>query len=153
MDCPYCGSDRLSVLESRDADYETIRRRRKCLKCKKRFTTYERTDFGNITVIKKDNSRQRFEREKILSGIMKACEKRPVSRETMDQIVDKIERKIRSDGTTEITTSKIGDMVIKELLKVDQVAYIRFASVYKQFESPKEFISVISIFKGSKAKK
>lgn len=153
MDCPYCGSSEISVLDSRDVDNESIRRRRRCVRCKKRFTTYERTDFGDIMVIKKDNSRQRFERQKIFSGIMTACEKRPVSKEQMDQIVDRIERSVRNSNSSEIRTSKIGDMVIKELLKIDPVAYIRFASVYKQFNSPKEFVEVISILKDSKGKK
>ncbi len=153
MNCPYCGSSDISVADSRDVDEESIRRRRECAKCKKRFTTYEKTDFGDIMVIKKDNSRQRFDKQKILAGIMTACEKRPVSKEQMDNIVDRVERSIRKSNAGEIRTSKIGDMVIKELLKVDPVAYIRFASVYKQFNSPKEFVNVISIFKGSGKKK
>ncbi len=153
MRCPYCGSNDISVLDSRDVEDDSIRRRRACEKCKRRFTTYEKTDFGNIIVIKKDNSREKFDGQKILNGIMRACEKRPVSIETMERIVSKIERGIRSSGKGEIKTSKIGDMVAKELLRVDQVAYIRFASVYKRFDSPKEFVQVISTFKSSKKEK
>ena len=151
MHCPYCSSNKISVLDSRDVEEEnSVRRRRLCDSCGKRFTTYEKVDLVDIVVIKRDGIREPFERNKILVGIKKACEKRPVSAEAVQGITDKIERKIRAKGVREITTKRIGEMVKKELFKLDPVAYIRFASVYNQFSSPTEFMKIISALKKSK---
>lgn len=140
MKCPFCKNSNTEVVDSREVmNGESIRRRRECESCGRRFTTYEKVDLADITIIKRDNTREPFDRSKILNGIMKACEKRSISRERMDQMVDKIETKIRSSGIKEIKSRKIGDMVVKELFNVDPVAYIRFASVYYNFDSPNEF--------------
>ena len=153
MKCPYCGHNNTEVIDSREADEgESIRRRRECGSCKKRFTTYEEIDNAEITVIKRDNTRQPFDRNKILNGIMRACEKRSVSREKMEEIVDRIEMKIRTSGKKEIESGKIGDMVVKELFKLDQVAYIRFASVYENFDSPEQFRKAVALFKKESSK-
>ncbi len=145
--CPYCGNIETSVTDSRLADDgRSIRRRRECSKCGKRFTTYERTELERITVIKKDNTREPFDRNKIISGIMKACEKRPVTREQMDIMADRVERAIRFKGRRVISSREIGSLVTKELLKVDNIAYIRFSSVYKEVEKPSEFMEMIKKF-------
>ncbi len=155
MKCPFCASYNTEVIDSREVmDGESTRRRRECSSCGKRFTTYEKVDLEDISVIKKDGTRQPFDRAKILGGVMIACQKRNVSRERMDAIVDKIERNVRSKGVKEIDSRKIGDMVIKELSKVDPVAYIRFASVYYNFDSPEEFHKFVSsLKKGAKTRK
>ena len=155
MKCPFCASSNTEVIDSREVmDGESIRRRRECESCGKRFTTYERVDLEEISIIKRDGTRQPFDRNKILGGIIKASEKRNISREKMEQIVDKIERNIRSKGVKEIDSRKIGDMVVKELSKVDPVAYIRFASVYYNFDSPDEFKKyVLFLQKGAKKKR
>ncbi|MHB1829857.1 MAG: transcriptional regulator NrdR [Candidatus Micrarchaeaceae archaeon] len=140
MKCPFCKSSQTEVVDSREVlNGESIRRRRECESCGRRFTTYEKADIADITVIKRNSTREPFDRSKILNGIMKACEKRNVSREMMDAMVDRIERKARSSGAKEIKSRKIGDMVVKELFNTDLVAYIRFASVYNNFDSPDEF--------------
>ncbi len=140
MKCPFCKSSQTEVVDSREVlNGESIRRRRECESCGRRFTTYEKADIADITVIKRNGTREPFDRSKILNGIMKACEKRNVNREVMDAIVDRIERKARSSGAKEIKSRKIGDMVVKELFNTDLVAYIRFASVYNNFDSPEEF--------------
>lgn len=155
MKCPFCASSNTEVIDSREVmDGESIRRRRECESCGKRFTTYEKVDLEEITIIKRDGTRQPFDRNKILGGIIKASEKRNISREKMEKIVDKIEMKIRSKGVKEIDSRTIGDMVVKELFKVDPVAYIRFASVYYNFDSPEEFKKyVLMLEKSSKRKK
>ncbi len=154
MKCPYCRSKNTEVVDSRDTvDGEGIRRRRRCMSCKKRFTTYERAGLEEITVIKRDGTRQAFDRSKILNGIMNACEKRPISRERMDALVDRVESKIRMSGAREIESKKIGNIVIKELFKLDSVAYIRFASVYNSFESPEEFKNTVLLFKNRASEK
>ncbi len=148
MRCPYCRSNRNEVVDSRETvSGDSIRRRRECTSCKKRFTTYERVDLAEITVIKKDATRQPFERAKVLNGITHACEKRPISREQMDSIVDRVEGRIRATGKHEIESSRIGEMVVKELFRLDPVAYIRFASVYNGFDSPEEFRKAVSLFR------
>lgn len=135
MKCPYC-SGNTKVLDKRDTE-EVTRRRRECLKCKKRFTTYERIK-TNIRVIKKDERREPFDREKLLMGIMRACEKRPVSQETIEKTVTEIETKMRGYGP-EVPTKIIGELVMKKLKKIDNVAYVRFASVYREFEDIGDF--------------
>ena len=135
MKCPFCGhlSDR--VIDSRLApEGDKIRRRRECLKCEKRFTTYERTEEIPIKVIKKDKSREDFDRVKLIAGISRACEKRAVSTEQIEEIVSVIEKYINKNGLKEILSEDIGEMVIQKLQKIDEVAYVRFASVYRQFK-------------------
>ncbi len=148
MRCPYCKSNNTEVVDSRDSvNADSVRRRRECTDCKGRFTTYERVDLADISVVKKDGTRQPFDRNKILNGIIYACGKRPISREQMEAIVDRIDGKIRASGIREIESRKIGDMVVKELFKLDPVAYIRFASVYNNFDSPEEFRQAIASFR------
>ncbi len=132
MKCPYCGEIETKVIDSRDFG-EGVRRRRQCLKCKARFTTYERIQPRNLFVIKKDGRREEFNRDKILSGIRKACEKRPLPTGAIDKMVDDIEAEIYRLGKAEIPSSLIGDMVMERLEELDHIAYIRFASVYREF--------------------
>jgi transcriptional repressor NrdR len=147
-------SENTSVIDTRYvADENSVRRRRVCNNCHKRFTTYEKVSLSDITVIKKDSTRESFDRGKVLAGIMKACEKRPISREKMEGIANKVEQRIRRTGSKEIRSSKIGDMVMKELLKVDPIAYIRFASVYKNFDSPEDFNEVVKMLKSARNKR
>jgi len=130
--CPYCSHPETKVLDSRESE-NSVRRRRECIKCSKRFTTYERIEF-DLTIIKKDDRREPFSREKLLKGIQKATEKRPISTEKIDSIVDEIEQDIRNLKSYEISSKKIGDMVMSKLKLLDKVSYIRFASVYKDFK-------------------
>jgi transcriptional repressor NrdR len=130
--CPYCGGDDLKVLDSRDVD-QGVRRRRQCLGCKARFTTYERVQPASLFVVKKDQRREEFSRGKLLSGIRKACEKRPLPVGAVDRLVDDIEARLYHLGRAEVPSSTIGDMVIDGLRKLDNIAYIRFASVYRDF--------------------
>ncbi len=134
MKCPFCASE-TKVVDTRDGDSFT-RRRRECEKCAKRFTTYEKAEI-NLMVIKKDGRREPYSRDKLLSGILKACEKRPVSREIIDGMVSGIENELRESD--EVESIKIGEFVMSRLKAVDKVAYIRFASVYRSFDDPKEF--------------
>ncbi len=153
MQCPYCKSKNTDVIDSREVlDGKSIRRRRECSECGKRFTTYEKIDFDDITVIKQDKTREPFDRNKVLAGVLKACEKRKVSRADMEALVDKIETRVRTKGAKEIKSSVIGDMVVKGLFRLDPVAYIRFASVYKNFDSPEEFRKAINLFKNGRKK-
>lgn len=140
MKCPFCGSEELKVVDKRETENNNVtRRRRECLSCEKRFTTYERMENISIVVVKKDNTRAQFDREKILKGIIRACEKRPVTREEIDKVVNDIEAEIRNLDETEIPSKKVGNIVMKRLRKLDKVAYIRFASVYKEFKDLEEF--------------
>jgi transcriptional repressor NrdR len=140
MRCPYCGHLDTKVIDSRDAeDVEVTRRRRECEKCEKRFTTYERVEMVDLYVKKKDGKREPFKREKLLAGIKSACEKCNVSHEQMEKMVDDIERQLRARQGTEVPSSLIGDMVMKKLKGVDKVAYIRFASVYREFADLEDF--------------
>ncbi|MBU1197585.1 transcriptional regulator NrdR [Candidatus Micrarchaeota archaeon] len=140
MKCPYCGHADSSVLDSRDAeDFEITRRRRECSKCGKRFTTYERVEMVNLLVHKKDGKSQQFERNKLEGGIVRACEKRPVTRERIGQLVDEIERELRRKKSTEIASKEIGEIVMRKLKTIDKVAYIRFASVYREFADVEDF--------------
>ena len=133
MKCPYCGSEDLKVIDKRDSGEEAvIRRRRECNKCEKRFTTYERVEMLDLTVVKKDGKKEAFDREKLKRGLQRAAEKR-ISQEQIDEIVDKVEAAIRKEDTTEITSQHIGELVMKNLKKIDKIAYIRFASVYREF--------------------
>ncbi len=144
MKCPYCGDLNNEVIETRDSeDLVSIRRRRECMKCHKRFTTYERPENIELIVIKKDNRREKFEREKIRHGILKACEKRPVSMELINQIVDEAEMEIRNKGDVEVSSKLIGKLVLSRLKKIDKVAYLRFASVYLDFADLSDFEKTI----------
>ena len=138
MKCIFCGGE-TKVTDKRDSEAET-RRRRECLKCKKRFTTYERAEEPNFIVIKKDKRREPFSREKLQAGILRACEKRPIETEKIDKVINEIERKLRNKlKGKEVSSSEIGEIVMKELKKLDKVAYIRFASVYQDFKDVKDF--------------
>ena len=138
MNCPYCNHIETKVTDSRDTG-GSIRRRRECLSCNKRFTTYEYIEMAPMFVIKKDGSRQPFNREKLKNGFVKACEKRPVSQEQIESAVNDIETKLRRQESTEIPSKLIGELSIKMLKKLDKVAYIRFASVYRDFKDIKDF--------------
>jgi len=142
MRCPYCKNDEDKVVDSRAAsEGEVIRRRRECLDCGRRFTTYERVEEQRIRVVKKDGSRVPFEREKILTGLMRACEKRPVSTEALDDLVRAIDQEIHDKYEREVPAKFIGELAMKKLRKLDEVAYIRFASVYRDFKDVSEFVS------------
>lgn len=141
MKCPFCSHLDTRVLESRPTDEgSAIRRRRECLSCGERFTTYERTEAAPLMVIKRDGSREEFDRRKVLQGIITACEKRPVSMATLEQVVTGIEERLRDSLEQEVSSQKIGEMVMEALKEVDQVAYVRFASVYRQFKDINTFL-------------
>jgi transcriptional repressor NrdR len=142
MKCPFCGYVNDKVVDSRESkEAESIRRRRECLKCEKRFTTYERIDEIPYMVVKKDGRREKFERQKVLNGLLRACEKRPVSIGKMEQIVDEVEGFIMDSPERERRTSEIGELIMNRLKKHDKVAYVRFASVYLDFKDVKEFMA------------
>lgn len=144
MHCPYCSNSRTEVLDSRQtSSKDSIRRRRECIKCKKRFTTYERIEMLDLFVIKKNGGKQPFSYEKIFKGIMASCEKRSVTTEQMETVVDDIERELRKMEKTEISSREIGEMVMKRLKRLDKVAYVRFASVYHEFEDVTDFAKKI----------
>ena len=138
MRCPFCNSEKTEVTDKRDTEGET-RRRRECLKCKKRFTTYEKVETKDLRIIKKDGTREAFDHDKIKRGLIKACEKRPVSLEKIEDAVHDIENKLRSSNKKEISSKIIGEMIMKALKKLDEVAYIRFASVYREFKDINDF--------------
>ncbi|EQK43874.1 MULTISPECIES: transcriptional regulator NrdR [Paraclostridium] len=140
MLCPYCNYKESKVIDSRHTDGQSIRRRRECESCKKRFTTYEKIELTPIMVIKKDNSREYFDRNKIKNGILKSSEKRPVSIEQVEEIIHYIENEINKAYLSEIESKKIGEMVMDKLKDVDEVAYVRFASVYRQFKDINTFV-------------
>jgi len=141
MKCPFCNDPESKVLDSRmSKEMDTIRRRRECLKCGKRFTTAERVEEGLPLVIKKDDRREDFDRTKILNGLNKACEKRPISITNIEKIVSRIEYILLEKGDREIKATEIGQMVMDELRKLDEIAYVRFASVYRQFKDINEFM-------------
>src|SRR5438045_9271258 len=154
MKCPFCGHSEDKVVDSRESkEAESIRRRRECLKCEKRFTTYERIDEIPYMVIKKDGRRERFERQKILQGLLKACEKRPVATPRLEAIVDEVEGVVHEATERELTTTEIGEMIMRGLRKLDKVAYVRFASVYMDFKDVQEFMSELKNLLKDKAKK
>ncbi|MEK6876347.1 MAG: transcriptional regulator NrdR [Nanoarchaeota archaeon] len=140
MKCPYCNYEETQVIDSRDTEnLETTRRRRECTKCNKRFTTYERVEEADIVVVKKDGKRERFERQKVLNGVIKACEKRPISLEKIEKVIDDVESDLRKRDSVEVESKVIGEIVMKKLKTLDKVAYIRFASVYREFEDLDRF--------------
>lgn len=142
MKCPFCSHAEDKVIDSREARTgEMVRRRRECLKCGRRFTTYERIDEIPYMVIKKDGRRERFDRQKILQGLLKACEKRPVPTAKLEAIVDELERFVNEAPERERTTAEIGSLLMQRLKKIDKVAYVRFASVYLDFKDVKEFMN------------
>ena len=144
MKCPYCSNQGTKVVDKRETeDYVVTRRRRECLDCEKRFTTYERVETSNIVVVKKDGKREQFDREKVKKGIIRACEKRNVSMEEIDKVVQDLEQKLRNMESTEVKSKVIGEFIMKSLKKIDKVAYIRFASVYKDFEDIESFKQAI----------
>jgi transcriptional repressor NrdR len=141
MKCPYCGYKEDKVVDSRATQEESaVRRRRECLRCGKRFTTYEYVEEVSLMVIKKDGRREPFDRKKILSGIIKACEKRNVGIERMEEIVTQVERAIQKKSDREVSASRIGELVMEKLKAIDDVAYVRFASVYRQFKDVGQFM-------------
>ena len=141
MKCPFCGHMEDKVIDSRPAeDGSAIRRRRECLSCSSRFTTYEKVELLPLLVIKKDGTREVYSQEKLLGGLMKACEKRPVSSEQLTQIVTFVENQIQNTTKREISTNEIGEMVMQQLKEIDEVAYVRFASVYRQFKDVNSFM-------------
>ena len=140
MKCPYCGSRETEVVETRDSeDLETIRRRRACIKCEKRFTTYERVENVNLVVIKNDGRREQFNRDKLKNGILRSCEKTKISVEDVDKLVTEVEMELRGGETVEVESKKIGQMVSAKLKKLDKIAYIRFSSVFKRFVDVEDF--------------
>ena len=151
MKCPYCGYSESRVIDSRPTDEgERIRRRRECLKCAKRFTTYEVIENVPIVVIKKDKSRKTFDRTKLLNGLLRACEKRPVSVDTLERIVDEIEALLQNSLDREVSSQRIGTYAMEKLKSVDEVAYVRFASVYRQFKDINSFMEELSKIINSK---
>lgn len=145
MRCPFCGSDNTRVIDSRPADdNNSIRRRRMCDDCGKRFTTYEKVETIPLIVIKKDNVREQYERAKIEGGILRACHKRPVSVDTITKIVDEVETEIFSSEEKEVSSDRIGEIVMEKLKDVDAVAYVRFASVYREFKDVETFLDELN---------
>lgn len=145
MKCPFCAFEESRVIDSRPTDEgERIRRRRECLKCGKRFTTYEMIESLPIIVIKKDKSREVFNRDKLMNGMLRACEKRPVSVDELDRMIDEIELVLQNSLDREITSTKIGELVMEKLKDVDEVAYVRFASVYRQFKDINTFMTELT---------
>lgn len=141
MKCPYCGILNTRVVDSRPGKIELeVRRRRECQECLKRFTTYERVELIPVMIVKKDNRREEFAREKILSGIKKACQKRAISVDQIEDLVDSIERELRESNDREVTSKVVGEKVIRALKSLDDVAYVRFASVYREFKDVDDFI-------------
>ena len=145
MKCPFCGYLDSKVVDSRPAeDGTSIRRRRECLECRKRFTTFEIMESLPVVVIKRDGSRQSFDRSKLLNGMIRACEKRPVSFDTLEKIAEEIEQTLQNDMDREVPSTRIGEMVMDRLKGVDEVAYVRFASVYRQFKDISTFMAELS---------
>ena len=145
MKCPFCFNDESKVVDSRSTDDNTtIRRRRECTKCNKRYTTYEKIEDIPILVVKRDLTRENFNKEKIVNGLIIACQKRPVSRKQIEQIAEEIEKKISNNMLTEIESEKIGEMVMKRLKEIDEISYVRFASVYRQFKDINTFLEEIT---------
>ncbi|MCH5297351.1 MAG: transcriptional repressor NrdR [Ruminococcus sp.] len=145
MKCPFCSFEESKVIDSRSADDgERIRRRRECLQCGKRFTTHEVIETVPLIVVKRDKSREVFDRNKLTAGILRACEKRPVSLEQIDKIVDSIEAKLQSSVDREVTSMKIGELAMEQIKDVDEVSYVRFASVYRQFKDINTFMDELN---------
>jgi len=145
MKCPFCGYTESKVIDSRPTDeYERIRRRRECLQCQKRFTTYEIIESLPVIVVKKDRSREAFDRNKLLNGLLRACEKRPVSIDTLERAVDEIESNLQNSLDREVSSVLIGEMAMERLKNIDEVAYVRFSSVYRQFRDINTFMDELT---------
>ena len=148
MKCPYCENEDIKVLDSRSADKNTsIRRRRECLSCKKRFTTYERCEDLTLMVIKKDNKRESFNRNKVLSGMIKSCEKTKVTREELEKACNEIEIELCKLNQKEVTSKMVGELIMEKLKKINKIAYVRFASVYREFKDVESFSEEIKKLK------
>ena len=142
MNCPFCGFKEDRVIDSRESkEGDVIRRRRECLQCVRRFTTYERIDEVPYMVVKKDGRRERFDRQKVLSGLLKACEKRPISMTKLAELVDEVEGRLADKSDREISTTEVGEMLMLSLAHIDKIAYVRFASVYRDFQDVEAFLS------------
>lgn len=139
MKCPYCGSENLKTLETRDSPDNTVRRRKECADCERRFTSYEYVETIELMVKKKDGRLERFDLNKIVRGLQKACEKRPVTMDQIHELAEQVRQGLMSAGKEEVSSQEIGDLLTKYLKKLDRVAYIRFASVYREFEEPEDF--------------
>jgi transcriptional repressor NrdR len=147
MKCPFCNTADTNVIETRETGEDSTRRRRECPECERRFTTYERIELRPLRVVKKNGSREIFDRTKVKKGIIRACEKRPISDQQIEQAVQDIENRLRSADTDEIPSKMIGDLVMRQLKKLDKVAYIRFASVYREFEDLESFEKEVKTLK------
>jgi transcriptional repressor NrdR len=142
VNCPFCGHRQDRVVDSRESrEGDVIRRRRQCLKCDRRFTTYERTDEVPFMVVKKDGRREKFDRQKVLAGLLKACEKRPVPMPKLAEIVDGVESKLAESTDREVSTTEVGEMLMDRLRALDKIAYVRFASVYRDFQDVEAFLN------------
>ena len=147
MKCPYCKADDTRVVDSREGkDGFSVRRRRECVECKKRFTTYERIQHAEVLVVKKDGRREEFDRNKIISGMRRACEKRPISTETIEDFATSLEKELMERGEREIPSEEIGERLIAKLYEIDEVAYVRFASVYRSFKDVNQFVEEVHTF-------
>ena len=154
MKCPFCGSEDTQVVDTRaNLEANTIRRRRRCVQCEKRFTTYERVDLKMPRLVKKDGSRTDFDRDKLMGSMMLALRKRPVETEALEASIMRIEERLRALGEREVPTSRVGDLVMRELAKLDKVAYVRFASVYRSFETPEDFREALQEVKARRGRK
>jgi len=154
MRCPFCGHEDTQVVDTRSStEASAIRRRRRCPSCDKRFTTYERVDLKLPRLVKKDGSRVEFDREKLIGSMKIALRKRPVATEALEAAVQKIEDRLRAIGEREVPTSRVGDLVMRELAKLDKIAYIRFASVYRRFETPEDFREALQEVRAKKRRK
>ena len=144
MVCPFCGHREDRVIDSRESkEGDVIRRRRECLKCERRFTTYERSDEVPYVVVKRDGRREKFDRQKVLEGLLKACEKRPVAMAKLAELVDQVEAKLADTPDRELPTTEIGELLMDRLRNVDKIAYVRFASVYREFKDASDFVEEI----------
>ena len=146
MICPFCAHKRDRVLDSRESkEGDLIRRRRQCLACKRRFTTYERIDEVPYMVVKKDGRREKFDRQKVLNGLLRACEKRPVSMARLAELVDEVESRLADSAEREISTTAVGELLMERLKGLDKIAYVRFASVYRDFQDVEAFLSELEV--------
>ncbi len=152
MMCPFCKEEDTKVIDSRKNDDYCIRRRRECLKCKKRFTTYEKIETSPVLVVKKDNTREPFDKDKLKRGILNSCIKRPISSKIIDRLADEVENEVSLRDEPEIPSIEIGELVLKKLKKIDDIAYIRFASVYREFKEVESFNKEVEKIKPNKKK-
>lgn len=147
MRCPFCENEGLKVVDKREHSSDSVRRRRECLKCNKRFTTYERPEIVDLRVVKKSGDRERFDRTKVLQGLLKACEKRPVTTDQINQTLNEIETELRANDVKEVHSKLIGEIIMEKLINLDKVAYVRFASVYRDFGDLKSFEEILKKLK------